>query len=282
MGGSTDDIINFIMVDQRRKIDWAGKEKIKNKMETNIFRNAKVGDFFGISPTGSLKGTRYFVISDIDQVDGDNKVIYIHPGSRTECLYKLQIEDVDRPWMLTFESLDSTGITSWGDGTSRIGPLEIDMYECQFLEASKPLITGFGMTRRTFTDYRITRQIITDFATNREYQGKKKGIKKSMYLGMATKGNYHPTHIRSYTKLGAVVSFMNWIESMNYRFGSDEDVFMWDQIDPIQYSLERYDSVENMIKNFEHATERFVLHIESPVEFPGPLPTSYRTKPARD
>lgn len=237
------------------------------------FRDSRIGDFVRIfpSPIGN-----YFMISEID---GDNKVMYIHPGSRPNFIFKIQFKTLSGREILTIEIADPNGdhgvkFLDAGESPFIIGLNNTHSGECIDLKVS----------HRTFTDFRIVREIITEFAFQKEYEAKKMGLRKSFFAAHVNPYTLEcPKIYKAYTKLGAIVAFMNHLETLECSSLHDYATgYMWDQIDPNKYSLELYESLEDMMQEFEKDAGSILQNIERPIEFPGPLQTSYITKPARD
>ena len=241
--------------------------------------NIEIGDYVRISLCGGLgEDTRFFIISEIN-----DDHLFIHPGSRSDRLYKLTIHE--NGWI--FESVDEKDDTNWrmyrrNDGK---GPLLLSWDENK--NDRGPIYIDFiNQDDPSFTDYRLIREHVIDIAREKELEVKELGGKnlKFTVTGGLVGHNYNVS-FRAYTKLGALVSYMNWLESLNLKISTvHSDGGMWDQVDPFYFSITSFETIDKMVDEFLDNYGDAVQEIEedeSVIEFPGPLPSFHRLKPAR-
>jgi hypothetical protein len=236
--------------------------------------NIEIGDFVRISLRGGIgEDTRFFIISEIN-----DDHLFIHPGSRPDRLYKLTLHE--NGWI--FESVDEEDDTNWRmyRGNDGKGPLLLSRAESNYLDF-------IYQDDPSFTDYRLIREHVIDIAREKELEVKELGGKnlKFKVTGGLVGHNYNVS-FRAYTKLGALVSYMNWLETLNLKISTKHsaDGGMWDQVDPFYFSITSFETIDKMVDEFLDNYGDAVQEIEedeSVIEFPGPLPSSHRSKPAR-
>ncbi|GAI00864.1 unnamed protein product, partial [marine sediment metagenome] len=75
--------------------------------------------------------------------------------------------------------------------------------------------------------------------------------------------------IEARTYVGAMVTYMNWLDTQE---NVDFDAYMWDQVDQYTFNPKNWDSVEDMVEEFSENTSIFEQVTDEPtlISFPGP------------
>ena len=235
-----------------------------------------VGDYVAISPSGKRVDVRYFIVSEIR---GDKYII--HPGSRSSKLYELTRGDKIGKWILKTENHST--IHDWSWNHQRYGFVqEIDINEQR---------SGYGppieiIKSEDATDHRILKEYIIAESIKQESESSNQ-TSDFVIIDEIYEGYIDRTEdfiIRTKTKLGAIVTYMNYIHSLDIEV-CNTDKGHWDQIDPRKYHLEKFESIKGMITYFSieygNIMEPQRIRDKTIVDFPGPMDQSHRIKSGR-
>ncbi len=120
------------------------------------------------------------------------------------------------------------------------------------------------------SDYRLIREKIIEQAALLEQDDSRPF--KTYMVGAKKFAGYNDLVFKTRTYLGALVSYMNWLDTQNIPLCTEEP--MWDQLDLYYLNIGDYDSIEDLADEFEEYNNDILKEWTEPevITFPGPQP----------
>lgn len=232
-----------------------------------IKHNIKIGDYIMIAPN---RGHRKIFIVDFIHTD----MIAIHPPSRPSQMKILEPGGAPDEWILTDNNTNES-FFDWSHDTKKYQNRPFYVEEIRVVWDDLPIqsIKFLSQEDTYWMDYRMIKEKVIEYVKELESDTTKPLTRYKILERKSAKrhipGYKEDILIKSRTKYGAMVTYMNWLDTQDI---DDYDNYMWDQVNPIQFNVKYFSSMEDLVGELCRScmVMKKVSNEPSIISFPGP------------